>query len=165
MKIKTEEITSVIKREIEQYSSQLEVLDVGKVIEVGDGIAQVYGLSNAMAGELLEFQTSEGAVMGQVFNLELDTVGAVIYGDYLSVKEGDTVVSTGRLLEVPVGDQMLGRVVDPLGRPLDGGPAIESDLTRAVDIIAPGIADRQPVKQPLQTGVKAIDSMIPIGRG
>ena len=124
MKIKTEEITSVIKQEIEQYSSELDVLDVGRVIEVGDGIAQIYGLSNAMAGELLEFQTSEGAVMGQVFNLELDTVGAVIYGDYLAVKEGDNVVSTGRLLEVPVGNEMLGRVVDPLGRPIDGGPPI-----------------------------------------
>ncbi|MEO1129495.1 MAG: F0F1 ATP synthase subunit alpha, partial [Planctomycetota bacterium] len=165
MKIKTEEITSVIKQEIEQYSSQLDVLDVGRVIEVGDGIAQIYGLSNAMAGELLEFQTSAGVVMGQVFNLELDTVGAVIYGDYLSVKEGDTVVSTGRLLEVPVGDQMLGRVVDPLGRPLDGGGAIESRETRQVDIIAPGIAERQPVTEPLQTGIKAVDSMIPIGRG
>ena len=165
MKIKTEEITSVIKQEIEQYSSQLEVLDVGKVIEVGDGIAQIYGLSNAMAGELLEFQTSEGVVMGQVFNLELDTVGAVIYGDYLSVKEGDTVVSTGRLLSVPVGDALLGRVVDPLGKPLDGGAAIETNEPRTVDIIAPGIADRQPVHEPLQTGIKAVDSMIPIGRG
>ncbi len=165
MKIKTEEITSVIKTEIEQYSNQLEVLDVGKVIEVGDGIAQIYGLSSAMAGELLEFQTDDGAVMGQVFNLELDTVGAVIYGDYLSVKEGDTVVSTGRLLSVPVGEQLLGRVVDPLGKPLDGGPALSDEITRPVDIIAPGIADRQPVHEPLQTGIKAVDSMIPIGRG
>ncbi|TVQ79765.1 MAG: F0F1 ATP synthase subunit alpha, partial [Phycisphaeraceae bacterium] len=165
MKIKTEEITSVIKQEIEQYSSQLDVLDVGRVIEVGDGIAQIYGLSNAMAGELLEFQTESGAVMGQVMNLELDTVGAVIYGDQLAVKEGDTVVSTGRLLEVPVGDAMLGRVVDPLGRPIDGGPPIETKHYRPVDIIAPGIAARQPVKEPLQTGIKAIDAMIPIGRG
>jgi F-type H+-transporting ATPase subunit alpha len=165
MKIRTEEITSVIKQEIEQYASELDVLDVGRVIEVGDGIAQIYGLSNAMAGELLEFQTDGGAVMGQVMNLELDTVGAVIYGDYLTVKEGDTVVSTGRLLEVPVGDALLGRVVDPLGRPLDGKGPISTDKTRAVDIIAPGIAARQPVKEPLQTGVKAIDSMIPIGRG
>jgi F-type H+/Na+-transporting ATPase subunit alpha len=165
MKIKTEEITSVIKQEIEQYSKQLEVLDVGKVIEVGDGIAQIYGLSNAMAGELVEFQTSEGTVMGQVMNLELDTVGVVIYGDYLSVREGDTVVSTGRLLEVPVGDALLGRVVDPLGRPIDGGPPIETRLTRPVDIIAPGIAERQPVHEPMQTGIKAVDSMIPIGRG
>ena len=165
MKIKTEEITSVIRQEIEQYSSQLEVSDVGRVIEVGDGIAQIYGLSNAMAGELLEFQTDEGAVMGQVMNLELDTVGAVIYGDYLKVKEGDTVRSTGRLLEVPVGDAMLGRVVDPLGNAIDGGPAIDAKQSRPVDIIAPGIAERQPVTEPLQTGIKAVDSMIPIGRG
>ena len=165
MKIKTEEITSVIKQEIEQYASQLEVSDVGRVIEVGDGIAQIYGLSNAMASELLEFQTEDGVVMGQVFNLELDTVGAVIYGDYLKVKEGDTVRSTGKLLEVPVGEALLGRVVNPLGIPIDGGPAIESKHSRPVDIIAPGIAERQPVTEPLQTGIKAIDSMIPIGKG
>src|ERR1043165_10063917 len=114
MKIKTDEITSVIKQEIEQFSSDLEISEVGRVVEVGDGIARIYGLSKAMAGELLEFDTDKGSVMGQVMNLELDTVGAVIYGDYLSVKEGDTVKSTNRLLEVPVGDAMLGRVVDPL---------------------------------------------------
>ncbi len=165
MKIKTDEIASVIKHEIQQFSAQLEIHDVGKVIEVGDGIARIYGLTNAMAGEMLEFRTSEGAVMGQVFNLETDTVGAVIYGDYLSVKEGDTVVATGRLLSVPVGEALLGRVVNPLGQPLDGGPAIQSKHMKLVDIIAPGIAERQPVKEPLQTGVKAIDSMIPIGRG
>jgi F-type H+-transporting ATPase subunit alpha len=165
MKIKTEEITSVIKQEIEQYASELEVSDVGRVIEVGDGIAQVYGLSNAMAGELVEFQTSEGAVMGQVMNLELDTVGVVVYGDYLSVREGDTVRSTGRLLEVPTGDALLGRVVNPLGEPIDGGPAIDTPHRRPIDIIAPGIAERQPVSEPLQTGLKAVDSMIPIGRG
>ncbi len=165
MKIKTEEITSVIKQEIEQYAQQLEVSEVGRVIEVGDGIARIYGLANAMAGELLEFQAAGGSVMGQVFNLDLDTVGAVIYGDYLSVKEGDLVKSTSRLLEVPVGEGMLGRVVDPLGRPLDDGPPIQADEYRKVDIIAPGIAERQPVHEPLQTGIKAIDSMIPIGRG
>src|SRR5262249_45392169 len=133
--------------------------------EVGDGIARIYGLSNAMAGELLEFQSSEGAVMGQVFNLELDTVGAVIYGDYLSVKEGDIVKATGRLLEVPVGEALLGRVVDPVGRPRDGGPGVNPGEFRKVDIIAPGIAGRQPVTEPLQTGIKAIDAMIPIGKG
>ncbi|MCK6476208.1 MAG: F0F1 ATP synthase subunit alpha, partial [Phycisphaerales bacterium] len=111
MKIKTDEIASVIRQEIEQFSADLEVSEVGRVVEVGDGIARIYGLSKAMAGELLEFQTSEGAVMGQVFNLELDTVGAVIYGDYKSVKEGDMVKATGHLLEVPVGEVMLGRVV------------------------------------------------------
>ncbi len=165
MKIRTDEITSIIKQEIEQYSSELEVSEVGRVVSVGDGIAQIYGLSNAMAGELVEFQTDHGTVMGQVMNIELDTIGAVIYGDYLHVKEGDTVRSTGRLLEVPVGEEMLGRVIDPLGRAIDGGAEIRASQTRKVDIIAPGIADRQPVKEPLQTGIKAIDAMIPIGRG
>ncbi len=165
MKIRTDEIASVIKQEIEQYASQLEVSEVGRVVEVGDGIARIYGLSNAMGGELLEFQTSDGAVMGQVFNLETDTVGAVIYGDYLSVKEGDLVKSTGRLLEVPVGEALLGRVVDPLGRPMDDGPALNATEFRKVDIIAPGIAERQPVTEPVQTGLKAIDAMIPIGKG
>jgi F-type H+-transporting ATPase subunit alpha len=165
VKIKTDEITSVIKQEIEQFSAELEVSEVGRVVEVGDGIARIYGLSKAMAAEMLEFQTSHGAVMGQVFNLEEDTVGAVIYGDYLAVKEGDLVRATGRLLEVPVGEALLGRVVDPLGRPLDDGPAIQTSTYRKVDIIAPGIAERQPVHEPLQTGIKAIDAMIPIGRG
>jgi len=165
VKIKTDEIASVIKQEIEQFSAELEISEVGRVVEVGDGIARIYGLSKAMAGELVEFQTSAGAVMGQVMNLEEDTVGCVIYGNYLSVKEGDIVKSTSRLLEVPVGETMLGRVVDPLGRPLDDGPALESSESAKVDIIAPGIAERQPVHEPLQTGIKAIDAMIPIGRG
>ncbi len=165
MKIRTDEIASVIKREIEGFQAELEVSEVGTVVEVGDGIARVYGLANAMAGELLEFQTAKGAVMGQVFNLEEDTVGAVIYGDYLDVKEGDTVKSTGRLLEVPVGDGLLGRVVDPLGRPMDDAGPIQATEYRKVDIIAPGIAERQPVHEPLQTGIKAVDAMIPIGRG
>ena len=165
MKIKTDEITSVIRQEIEQYAAELEVSEVGRVVEIGDGIARIYGLSKAMAGELLEFQTASGNVMGQVMNLELDTVGAVIYGDYLAVKEGDLVKSTGRLLDVPVGESLLGRVVDPLGRTLDDGPALETTERAKVDIIAPGIAERQPVHEPLQTGIKAIDAMIPIGRG
>ena len=165
MKIRTDEIASVIRKEIEQFSTQLEVSEVGRVVEVGDGIARIYGLSKAMAGELLEFQTKHGAVMGQVFNLELDTVGAVIYGDYLAVKEGDLVKGTGRLLEVPVGETLLGRVVNPLGQPLDDGPALQAAEFRKCDIIAPGIAERQPVTQPLQTGIKAVDSMIPIGKG
>ena len=166
MKIKTEEITSVIKQEIEQFSTELEISEVGRVVEVGDGIARVYGLSKSMAGELLEFDTEEGPVMGQVMNLELDTVGAVIYGNYLAIQEGNTVKSTGRLLEVPAGEALLGRVVNPLGEALDGGPPINTGgVTRKLDIVAPGIAFRQPVKEPLQTGVKAIDSMIPIGRG
>ncbi|MBT8484645.1 MAG: F0F1 ATP synthase subunit alpha, partial [Phycisphaerae bacterium] len=165
MKIKTDEITSVIKQEIEQFSSELEISQVGRVVEVGDGIARIYGLSHAMSGELLDFQTSEGPVQGQVMNLELDTVGAVIYGNYLAVKEGDTVTSTKRLLEIPAGEAMLGRVVDPLGNPLDDAGPIQAETTMKLDIVAPGIAFRQPVKEPLQTGVKAIDSMIPIGRG
>jgi len=165
MKIKTDEITTLIKQEIEQFASDLEISEVGRVVEVGDGIARIYGLSNSMAGELLEFETAEGTVLGQVMNLELDTVGAVIYGDYLSVREGDTVKSTGRLLEVPAGPEMLGRVVDPLGRPLDGGPAINASASMKLDIVAPGIAARQPVKEPLQFGVKAVDSMVPVGRG
>jgi F-type H+-transporting ATPase subunit alpha len=165
VKIRTDEIASVIRQEIDQYASQLEVSEVGRVVEVGDGIARIYGLSNAMAGELLEFQTAEGSVMGQVFNLELDTVGAVIYGEYLKVKEGDLVKGTSRLLDVPVGPELLGRVVNPLGVPLDDGPAINTTQRRKVDIIAAGIADRQPVHEPMQTGIKAVDSMIPIGRG
>jgi F-type H+-transporting ATPase subunit alpha len=165
VKINTDEIVSVIKQEVEHFSSELEISEVGRVVEVGDGIARIYGLSKAMAGELIEFETSEGAVMGQVMNLEEDTVGAVIYGNFLSVKEGDTVKATGKLLSVPVGEGMLGRVVDPLGRPLDDGPALNTNESALVDIIAPGIAARQPVHEPMQTGIKAIDAMIPIGRG
>ncbi|MEE2720088.1 MAG: F0F1 ATP synthase subunit alpha, partial [Planctomycetota bacterium] len=165
MKIKTDEITTVIKQEIEQFSSELEISEVGRVVEVGDGIARIYGLSNAMAGELLEFETEQGPIMGQAMNLESDTVGAVIYGNYLAVREGDVVRSTSRLLEVPVGEGLLGRVVDPLGAPLDGKGALDSSQTRKLDIVAPGFAARQPVTEPLQTGIKAIDSMIPIGRG
>ncbi|MFN7375925.1 MAG: F0F1 ATP synthase subunit alpha [bacterium] len=165
MKIRTDEIASVIRHEIEQYSAQLEVSEVGRVVEIGDGIARIYGLSNAMAGELLEFQSKDGAVMGQVFNLELDTVGAVIYGNYLSVREGDLVKGTNRLLDVPVGPELLGRVVNPLGQPLDDKGPINTTRRSKVDIIAPGIAERQPVTEPMQTGIKAVDSMIPIGRG
>ena len=162
MAINVAEITSVLKREIADFEKKLQVSEVGTVIEVGDGIARIYGLRNAMAGELLEF---ENDVMGQVFNLEEDSIGAVVFGDYLTIKEGETVKSTGRLLEVPVGEAVIGRVVNPLGVPLDGGPPITSTESRKVDIVAPGIAERQPVTEPLQTGIKAIDSMIPIGRG
>jgi F-type H+-transporting ATPase subunit alpha len=162
MAINVAEITSILKREIAGFEQRLQVNEVGTVIEVGDGIARIYGLRNAMAGELLEF---ENGTMGQVFNLEEDSIGAVIFGNYLSIKEGDVVKSTNRLLEVPVGEGVVGRVVNPLGQALDGGPAIQSSQTRKMDIVAPGIAERQPVKEPLQTGIKAIDSMIPIGRG
>ena len=162
MAINVAEITSILKQEIAGFEQQVQVSQVGNVIEVGDGIARIYGLRNAMAGELLEFQNG---TMGQVFNLEEDSIGAVIFGNYLDIKEGDTVRSTGRLLEVPVGEAVIGRVVNPLGQPIDGGPAITSRETRKMDTVAPGIADRQPVKEPLQTGIKAIDAMIPIGRG
>src|SRR5690242_2787017 len=162
MAINVAEITSVLKREIAGFEQQVQVSEVGTVIEVGDGIARIYGLQSAMAGELLEF---ENGTMGQVFNLEEDSIGAVIFGNYLEIKEGDSVKSTGRLLEVPVGDAVMGRVVNPLGQPIDGGPPIPLKETRKMDIVAPGIAERQPVKEPLQTGIKAVDSMIPIGRG
>ncbi len=162
MAINVAEITSVLKQEIAGFEQQLQVSAVGTVIEVGDGIARIYGLSSAMAGELLEF---ENGIMGQVFNLEEDSIGAVIFGDYLHIQEGQQVKCTSRLLEVPVGDAVMGRVVNPLGQPLDGGPAIQSSEMRKLDIVAPGIAARQPVNEPLQTGIKAIDSMIPIGRG
>src|SRR3954469_20966870 len=162
MAINVAEITSILKQEISGFEQQIGVSEVGTVIEVGDGIARIYGLRSAMAGELLEFQNG---TMGQVFNLEEESIGAVIFGDYLGIKEGDSVKTTGRLLEVPVGPAVIGRVVNPLGQPLDGGPAIVSTETRKMDIVAPGIAERQPVTEPLQTGIKAIDSMIPIGRG
>jgi F-type H+-transporting ATPase subunit alpha len=165
MKIKTDEITSVIKKEIEQFSQKLEVSEVGQVVEVGDGIARVYGLSKVMAGELLEFDAEGGVITGQVMNLETDMVGAVLFGEATRVREGDTVRSTGRLLEVPAGPELLGRVVDPLGNPVDGGPAIKASASMKVDIVAPGIKERQPVKEPLQFGIKAVDSMIPVGRG
>src|SRR5215468_3380276 len=162
MAINVAEITSVLKREISTFEQKVQVSEVGTVIEVGDGIARIYGLKGAMAGELLEFQNG---TMGQVFNLEEDSIGSVIFGDYLGIKEGDTVKATGRLLEVPVGEAVIGRVVNPLGQPLDGAGPIAASETRKMDIVAPGIAERQPVHEPLQTGIKAIDAMIPIGRG
>ncbi|MGD2108333.1 MAG: F0F1 ATP synthase subunit alpha [Phycisphaerae bacterium] len=162
MKFRVDEISSVITEEIKQYRSEVDVAEVGTVIEVGDGIARIYGLSNAMADEQLEF--ANGAI-GQVFNLEENSVGAVILGDYLGIKEGDEVRRTRQLLSIPCGDQMVGRVVDPLGRPLDAMGVIETPQRRPLEFKAPGIAARQPVNEPLQTGLKAIDSMIPIGRG
>ncbi|HOA75464.1 MAG TPA: F0F1 ATP synthase subunit alpha, partial [Phycisphaerae bacterium] len=162
MRFKVDEIASVIKEEIAQYRGEIDVAEVGRILEVGDGIARIYGLSNAMAGEMLEF---ENGTIGQVFNLEETAIGAVVLGDYLGLKEGDAVRGTGQLLSVPVGEALIGRVVDPLGRPLDGKGSIESPHRRPVETPAPGIAERQPVDQPLQTGIKAIDSMIPIGRG
>lgn len=162
MKFKADEIASVIQHEIEQYQSRVDVREVGRVLEVGDGIAQVYGLSSVMAGEMVEFP---GGVHGLAFNLEENSVGVIILGDFLDINEGDEVRSTGRLLSVPVGEAVLGRVLDPLGNPLDGGPPLVATEQRLVESIAPGVAERQPVVNPLQTGIKAIDSMTPIGRG
>ncbi|HRS62725.1 MAG TPA: F0F1 ATP synthase subunit alpha [Spirochaetota bacterium] len=162
MKIKTEEIKSIIKKEIEGYKSELDVSEVGTVIQVGDGIARIHGLTNAMAGEMLEF---ENGVQGMVLNLEEDSIGCAILGDYLAIQEGDSVKRLNRVLAVPVGEELLGRVVTPLGDPLDGKGPINFTKYRPLEFVAPGIADRQPVKEPLQTGIKAIDSMTPIGRG
>jgi F-type H+-transporting ATPase subunit alpha len=162
MAIRSDEITSIIKNEISGFDATADVSGVGTIVEVGDGIAQVYGLSGAVASELLEFP---GGVMGMAFNLEEETVGALILGDYTGLKEGDQVKTTGRIVEVPVGDALIGRVVNPLGQPLDGKGPIETTKTRPVERIAPGVIVRQPVDTPLQTGIKAIDSMIPIGRG
>jgi F-type H+-transporting ATPase subunit alpha len=162
MKIRPEEITSIIKQQIENYQVDLNVDDVGTVIEVGDGIARIHGLAKAMAGELLEFPHE---VFGMVLNLEEDNVGAVLLGGETVIKEGDTVRRTGRIMQVPVGEAMVGRVVNALGQPIDGKGPIHTTEFRPVEFLAPGIAARQSVKQPLQTGVKAIDSMVPIGRG
>ena len=158
MKFNSDEIASVIQQEIEQFESQIDVRDVGRVLEVGDGIARVYGLSGVMAQEMVEFSNG---VIGLAFNLEENSVGIIILGDYLQIAEGDEVRSTGRLLSVPVGDELLGRVVDPLGNPLDGKGPIVTKNRRPVEIIAPGVAERQPVSEPLQTGIKAIDAMTP----
>jgi len=162
MKFKADEIASVIQREIEDFRGQIQTSEVGRVLEVGDGIARVYGLSDAMAGEMVEFPNG---TRGQVFNLEENSVGVIILGDYLTISEGDEVKTTGALLSVPVGNAVIGRVVDPLGNPLDGKGPVISNETRPVEMAAPGVAARQPVKQPLQTGIKAIDAMTPVGRG
>lgn len=162
MQIKPEEISSVIKNEIENYEQKVESVGVGTVLDVGDGIAHVYGLEDAMSGELLEFP---GDVYGMALNLEEDNIGCVLLGDETEIEEGDTVKRTGRVVEVPVGENMLGRVVNALGQPLDGKGSIESDTFRPVENKAPGVVKRQPVDTPLQTGLKAVDSMIPIGRG
>jgi F-type H+/Na+-transporting ATPase subunit alpha len=162
------ELKEVLLKEIQAADlAELDVREVGTVLEVKDGIARIYGLTSAMAGEMLEFTASESGekVVGQALNLEEDNIGAVIFGNYLELREGDEVRRTGRVLDVPVGPAVVGRVVDALGRPVDGRGPIHTSKTRKVDIVAPGIIKRQPVKEPLQTGVKAIDSMIPIGRG
>ncbi len=162
MSIRAEEITEILKKQIKGFEKEIDVAETGIVLSVGDGIARIYGLENAMAGELLQFP---GDIMGMVLNLEEDNVGSAILGEYFHIKEGDLVRRTGRIVEVPVGDALVGRVVDPLGMPIDGKGPIEAAESRNVELKAPGIVRRQPVKEPLQTGIKAIDSMIPIGRG
>ena len=162
MKMKPEEITAIIKKQIEDYNVEMNVDDVGTVLEVGDGIAHIYGLDKVMSGELLELPND---VYGLAMNLEEDNVGAVLFGDVESIKEGDTVRRSGKVMSVPVGESLIGRVVNPLGEPIDGKGTISAAQYNRVEVIAHGIADRQPVKVPLQTGLKAIDSMVPIGRG
>jgi F-type H+-transporting ATPase subunit alpha len=160
--IRPEEISAVLRREIEQYDGRVDLEEVGVVLQVGDGIAQIYGLRDAMMGELLEFP---GGVRGMVLNLEEETVGCVLFGSESAIKEGDTVRRTGEIARVPVGEALVGRVVNALGQPIDGKGPIEATETRPVEIVAPGVIRRKNVHEPLQTGIKAIDTMIPIGRG
>jgi F-type H+-transporting ATPase subunit alpha len=160
--IRADEISRVLREEIENYEKAVDVAETGSVISVGDGIARVYGLENVMSGELIEFK---GGVSGIALNLEEEDVGAVLLGDYSNIKEGDEVRRTGRIMSIPVGEGMIGRVVDALGLPIDGKGPIEAKAFNNIERIAPGVVDRQPVKEPLQTGIKAIDAMIPIGRG
>ena len=162
MNIKPEEITSIIKKEIEKYDKQIKTVDSGTIIQVGDGVARVYGLDECMEGELLEFPND---VYGMALNLEQDNVGCVLLGSEEGIKEGDIVKGTGRIVEVPVGDELIGRVVNSLGEPLDGKGPINTNQTRPVEVPAPSIIERSSVNEPLQTGIKAIDSMIPIGKG
>ena len=162
MKFSSDEIASVLQAEIEQFDQKTDVREVGTVLEVGDGIARVYGLSGVMAGEMVEF---ENGAIGLAFNLEENSVGVIILGDYLTIAEGEEVKSLGTLLSVPCGDAVVGRVLDPLGNPLDGKGPVQTDQSRPVEIIATGVAERQPVTEPMQTGIKAVDAMTPIGRG
>jgi F-type H+-transporting ATPase subunit alpha len=160
--IKSDEITKILREQIENYQQTVAVEEVGSVISVGDGIARVHGLDRCMSGEMLEFPHG---VFGIALNLEEDQVGTVLLGDYTQIREGDTVKRTNRIMSVPVGEGMIGRVVDPLGQPLDGKGPVQTDHRNPLERIAPGVVDRQPVREPVQTGIKAIDSMIPIGRG
>jgi F-type H+-transporting ATPase subunit alpha len=160
--IRAEEISEIIKQQIADYEKTVEYSETGVVLSVGDGIARIHGLEKVMAGELIEFP---GNLYGMVLNLEEDNVGATVLGEVTHIKEGDTVKRTGRIVEVPVGEAVIGRVVNPLGQPLDGKGPIDAKENRRIEIKAPGIVVRQPVKEPVQTGIKAIDSMIPIGRG
>lgn len=162
MQIRPEEISSIIRKQIENYPLALDVMEMGTVVYIGDGIARVHGLQNAMAGELLEFP---GSIFGMVLNLEEDSIGAVILGEYRGIKEGDTVKRTGRITQVPVGEALMGRVVNALGQPIDGKGPIAAETYRNIENPAPGVTHRQPVNEALQTGLKALDSMVPIGRG
>ncbi len=160
--IKANEINEIIRKQIVDFEAGVTVMEVGTVIKVGDGIAEIHGLEKVMAGELLEFPHD---VRGLALNLEEDKVGAVLFGDFQTIKEGDLVKRTGRIMQVPVGDALIGRVVDALGNPIDDRGPIITESYNPVERIAPGVVDRQPVKEPLQTGLKAIDAMVPIGRG
>src|SRR5678815_5382963 len=162
MDIQPAEISAILKREIQNFGTEAEVSEVGQVLSVGDGIARVYGLDNVQAGETVEFP---GGIRGMALNLENDNVGVVIFGADTTIKEGDTVKRTGAIVDVPVGKGLLGRVVDPLGNPIDGKGPIKSDKRARVDVKAPGIIPRKSVHEPMATGLKAIDSLIPIGRG
>jgi F-type H+-transporting ATPase subunit alpha len=162
MAIASSQITGILRETLKSYSSKLDLRETGYVMQVGDGIARVYGLDKAVYGELVSFPHS---IHGMVLNLENDSVGCILLGDAVAIKEGDEVSRTGRVMAVPVGDELLGRVVNPLGEPIDGKGEIKTKKTRPIEVIAPGVMERQPVKEPLQTGIKAIDSMIPIGRG
>ena len=162
MDIHASEISSILKEQIANFGSEAEVAEVGRVLSVGDGIARVYGLDNVQAGEMVEFP---GGIVGMALNLESDNVGIVIFGDDRTIHEGDTVKRTGNIVDVPVGQELLGRVVDGLGNPIDGKGPIEGSERRRVDVKAPGIIPRQSVNEPVQTGLKAIDSLIPVGRG
>src|SRR6476660_3031921 len=162
MSIKAEEISSLIKKQIENYQAEIQVTDVGTVISIGDGIARAHGLDNVMAGELVEFSNG---VMGLAQNLEENNVGIVILGPYSEIREGDEVRRTGRIMQVPVGKELIGRVVNPLGQPVDGLGPINTTNTRPIESPAPGVMDRKSVHEPLQTGIKAIDALVPIGRG
>ncbi|HHY15707.1 MAG TPA: F0F1 ATP synthase subunit alpha, partial [Firmicutes bacterium] len=162
MAMRPDEIVAILRRQIEQFESEPEVDDLGSVLMVGDGIARVYGLEKALAGELLEFP---GGVFGMVLNLEQDNIGVVILGAYEHIKEGDPVKRTGTVVRVPVGEALIGRVVNPLGQPIDGKGPITTERSRPIEAQAPGVVDRVGVHEPLQTGLKSIDSLVPIGRG
>src|SRR5512147_2650769 len=162
MEIRADEITRILREQLKGFSAQIDVAEVGSVLSVGDGIARIHGLERCMAGELLELPHG---VMGLALNLEEDSVGAVLFGQSQEIREGDTVKRTRRIMSVPVGEAMVGRVVNPLGQPVDGKGPIRTTATTPLERIAPGVVDRQPVKEPLQTGIKAIDAMVPIGRG